>query len=185
MAQETLSGAEGRARKGLPERARHLPHTTSPEGSQWLSLSVWNESSVSWNCNVAGQPCDGFSPYLSIPDQTQHLAGDSCYLPVSHLKSNKALLFQKQQLHWSKQGRAQLYPPRALPLCSLGPAKFAFLIWRGQPGLTNYPEPRLGPAQPSPGAPTQVSGTGLAVMGSSQSLSAPPQSYLASVSTVG
>lgn len=146
MAQETLSGAEGRARKGLPERARYLPHTTSPEGSQWLSLSVWNESSVSWNSDVAGWPCDSFSLYLSIPGQTQPLAGDSCYLPVSHLKSNKALSFQKQQFHWSKQGRASQCTSSQQP-------------WASQACLPNKERPtrpntlsraRLGLAQPSP-----------------------------------
>lgn len=60
LAQETLLGAECRARKSLPERARHL-HTASPEGGWWQSLSVWNESSVSWNNNVPGEPRDGFT----------------------------------------------------------------------------------------------------------------------------
>lgn len=42
------------------------------------------------------------------------------------------MLFQKQQLHWFKQAE----PNRTLPPCSPGPAKLAFLIWRGQPGQT-------------------------------------------------
>lgn len=115
------------------------------------------------------------SPLSSASQARHNFLLETPSLPVSHLKIQKPLLFKKQQLHWFKQGRAQLNIPRELSLCSPGPARLVFLIRKGQPGPINCPEPRLGPAQPSPGAGTQVGGTGLAVVGSSQSLpTAPP-----------
>lgn len=124
------------------------------------------------------------SPLSSASQARHNFLLETPPLPMSHLKIKKPLLFKKQQLHWSKQGRAQLNIPRELSLCTPGPARLVFLIRKGQPGPTNCPESRLGPAEPRS---WNLGGWDRAGYGRQLPVStySPTQSYLASEAEVG
>lgn len=166
-----------------PERARQAASTHNcPEGSQWQSLSVWNESSVSWNGDVSGKPRGGFGLYLSITGLTR--------LFCQRLLLSLCVPSKEQEgFAVSKTVAPPIQTRQSLTQCSQRTSSLQ--PWPSKACLPNMAShtqqtaqsPDL--AQPSLGAGIQVGGTGLASAGSSVPPYSRTQSYLAQVGAAG